>query len=253
MPSLEVFDVFLGEHSGLEEDLKLYQKLLAHDQDGAYSIVEKALEGKPKLAIYDEFLVPTLARAKRDRERELISTRDHHFIAKFTSEFVDEHDGGIEQSVGERAEDRITVAGLGVAGAFDEIALEMLRKPLEEAGVELKILGHERSPLVLADKLAELSPKMLIVSCVPPTSLVRTRYLIRRLKARTPALPVVVGYWIGWSGKTGAIDSFKDLPSQYCVASLVEAVERIKSSLTPGPEIQGPARPSRPLPQPAEV
>ena len=44
VPSLGVFATFLGEEVDLGHDVRLYQRLLALDQDGATEIVEEALK-----------------------------------------------------------------------------------------------------------------------------------------------------------------------------------------------------------------
>ena len=72
VPGLGFFATLLGEEPPLEPDVRFYQRLVAMDQDGATAIVETALKQQPRDAVFDQLLIPALARAEHDRARDEI-------------------------------------------------------------------------------------------------------------------------------------------------------------------------------------
>ena len=69
VPSLWFFATILGEETELEPDVQLYQRLVALDHDKAVEVVETALKQRPRVEVFDQILVPVLARAERDVAR----------------------------------------------------------------------------------------------------------------------------------------------------------------------------------------
>ena len=59
------------------------------------------------------------------------------------------------------------------------------------------------SPMQLADRVAEVSPAMVILSHLPPEALAQARYQVRRLRSRFAGLAIVVGRW-GEAGSDAA-------------------------------------------------
>ena len=55
------------------------------------------------------------------------------------------------------------------------------------------IIEGAGSPMQLADRVAEVSPAMVILSHLPPEALAQARYQVRRLRARFAGLAIVVG------------------------------------------------------------
>src|SRR4051812_2792640 len=70
VPSLRFFAALLGEEVELEPNVRLYQRLVALDRDGATEIVETAAKEMPRAELFDRVLIPALSRAERDFERE---------------------------------------------------------------------------------------------------------------------------------------------------------------------------------------
>jgi AI-2E family transporter len=75
VPSLRFFATLLGEETELEPDVQLYQRLVALERDKAIEVVETALRQRPRVEIFDQVLVPVLARAERDVARTKLDGR----------------------------------------------------------------------------------------------------------------------------------------------------------------------------------
>ena len=79
----------------------------------------------------------------------------------------------------------------------------MLGQILAPSKCTLVILEGAGSPMQLAERVAEVSPAMVILSHLPPEALAQARYQVRRLRARFAGLPIVVGRW-GEAGSDAA-------------------------------------------------
>ncbi len=89
-PSLSFFSTLLGEEAGLEQDVRVYRRLLALDQDGAEEIVENALKERPKAEVFDTLLVPVLSKAEHDFARGELDEREKAFIWRVIGEIVED-------------------------------------------------------------------------------------------------------------------------------------------------------------------
>jgi hypothetical protein len=86
---------------------------------------------------------------------------------------------------------------------------------------------------------------VVVLSHLPPSGLTSARYLVRRLRARFPRLPLVVGRW-GEAGDTArAADRLTEVGASRVVFSIADARDRILTLIAP----EAPAE--TPLPQAA--
>src|SRR5208337_3520809 len=115
------------------------------------------------------------------------------------------------------------IVGIAANGGADALVLRMLKFVLKAADVRMVILSGAGSPLHVSDKVESLAPGLLVVSHLPPLGLTRTRYLIRRLRARYPEVPMSVGFW---NAKADAVQVAEQLhtTSAYHVGQSLAAV-----------------------------
>src|SRR4051794_24935039 len=100
------------------------------------------------------------------------------------------------------------------------------------------IVTDTESPMQVAERVAEQSPGLVVVSHLPPDGLTSARYLVRRLRAQSPDLSIVVGRWGETGGGASAADRLIGLGASHVVFNLAEARARILSltSTERGPE-----------------
>jgi predicted PurR-regulated permease PerM len=201
VPSLGVFATVLGEDAELDHDVRFYQRLVALDHDGAVDVVDEALKTRPRAEVFDGILIPALSRAERDAARGFLEDSELAFIGRVVAEIVDDLEGVPEVTLE-------TIAGVAVApgpppvllgvappNSSDAVVLRMLDVLLEPAGLDLEPLADAVTPLALADRVQERSPALVVLSHLPPAGRAGARYQVRRLRARFPDLPIVVGRW----------------------------------------------------------
>ncbi|MDB5348784.1 MAG: putative permease [Planctomycetota bacterium] len=217
VPSLRFFAILLGEESELSADVRFYQRLVALDREGALEVVNEATKSLPRVQLFDQILVPTLSLAQRDAIREELDEAEQAFIWQVIGDVLDGLSGVPDinlasvalsangASIGGNSSPapRRVIVGLPAQGAADTLVLRMLGEVLSPAGIDLEIIADSETPLQAAERVAEFSPTLIVVSHVPPEGLRTARYLVQRLRAQFADLPIVVGRW----GETGAAAS----------------------------------------------
>jgi predicted PurR-regulated permease PerM len=242
VPALKVFATFLGEEAPLKPDVRFYQRLLARDQDGATALIDEALKEAPRAKVFDEILIPTLAMAERDAIREDIDERERDFVWWVVDEIVQDLEstppGEADLAAPPTAPDKglaipepvsddcATIVGIPANDKADLLALKMLRVLLNPSGCRIELAEAGETPLNIAERLAERHPTLILVSHLPPAGLTPTRYLVRRLRARFPDVPILVGRW-SESGESDSADRLTSAGATQVVASLAEARDRI--------------------------
>ena len=213
VPALRFFATFLGEETPLKPDVRFYQRLLARDHDGAAALADEVLKEHNRETLFDSIIVPTLSMVERDHIRDDIEDRQRDFAWWAIDEIVQdlessppgEHERP-EPAAGTADSDAAPLPGgeahacgkiVGVAAndRGDLLALRMLQVLLGPLDCRMTLTDPGETPLQLAEGLAADPPGLIVVSHLPPAGLTSTRYLVRRLRARFPQIPIVVGRW----------------------------------------------------------
>lgn len=258
VPGLRFFATLLGEEADLEPHVRFYQRLVALDREGALAQVEKVRTTWPRADVFDRVLVPTLRLAERDLARDELKERDHAFIQQVIAEIVEHYEGVPELSLksvaattaavasaaeaAETTEEEVAappsqeLVGVAVGDASDVLVLQMLGQLLTPAGCHLEVLGDEGSPLQVVEQVAERDPRLVVLSHIPSDGVARSRYLVRRLRARFNVLPIVVGRWGETGTAAAAAERQVGAGATHVVFTLAEARERILARLFPDHE-----------------
>lgn len=247
IPALRVFATLLDEEPPLAPDLRFYQRLLALDQDGAVQIIDCELKRAPRVEVFDQILIPALSRTERDYRRGEIDDQTQAFILRFVSDLLDDladtPEVDLKTLVSETPDVRprpvldeeLTPTVLGVAAndAADALALRMLDILLRPFGGSLTILTDSDPPLKLAEKISDFEPSLVVLSHLPPGGFTAARYLVRRLRARLAALPIVVGRWGESGNPEGASERLAEMGASSVVSRLSDARDRILELVDP--------------------
>ena len=243
VPSLRFFATLLGEEAELEPDVRFYQRLVALDRDGAVEVVEAALKQRPRVEVFDQVLVPALSRAERDAARDELDEAEQAFVWRVVGEILDGLEGVPDLSLASPAPPTARRPGSGDgASAAAPVPL-----------VGLAVRGHRRRPgacgcwgsswprraapwrssrtpsrrMQVAERVAEQSPELVVVSHLPPEGLTSARYLVRRLRAQFADLPIVVGRWGETGGARRGRRAADGIGASHVVFTLAEARDRI--------------------------
>ena len=241
VPGLGIFAILLGEEAELDPDVRFYQRLLALDRDSADEVVEAMLKTKPRSEVFDTVLIPALSHAERDAAAGHLEDQDLAFVWGVVEEIVNDLEGVPEISLETVAQSKVAVCetsplilGVAVNDTGDVLVLKMLAQLLEPRGLSLEILPAAATPMLMAERVAERNPAMVVLSHLPPHGLTSARYQLRRLRARFASLPIVVGRWAGaGSGESAAAEEgLTAAGATFIVHSLAEACDRIVAAVS---------------------
>ena len=241
VPSLGFFATLLGQDAELDQNIRFYQRLVSLDQDGATAVVEAALKERPRAEVFDQILVPALSRSERDSAQGELGDRDVAFIRRVMGEILDDleateelalttptpsSEGGPPRLNGKPALPPLKVAGVAASGTPDALTLRMLGQILDASKCTLVTIEGSGSPMLLAGRVAEASPAMVILSHLPPDALAQARYQVRRLRARFAELPIVVGRW-GEAATDAASQGLSGVGATHVAFTLTDARDQI--------------------------
>jgi predicted PurR-regulated permease PerM len=242
VPGLSFFAILLGEEAELKPDVRFYQRLVALDREGAVEVVESELRNRPRTEVFDRVLIPTLSRAARDAARDELDETELAFVWQVVGDVLhglegvpdlelstaaNQANGAPGSRQGRRDSHTFSIAGLATHDTSDTLALRMLGQLLAVEGVDLEILTDSGFPMQVAEQVADLEPKLAVVSNLPSEGLTMARYLVRRVHARFPELPVVLGLWGDSGANATAAVKLAGSEASRVVFTLAEARDRI--------------------------
>jgi hypothetical protein len=249
VPSLHVFATLLGEEAELAPDVRFYQRLVALDRDGAVAVVETALKQRRHVEVFDKILVPALSLAERDAARDELDEAKLAFVWRVVGEILDGLEEvptngialGVLPDAAEHVADGngsaavlvpVPLIGLAVEDTADALVLRMLGQLLAPSGCTLEIIASSASSLQVSQRVAEQSPKLVVVSHLPPEGLGLARYQVRQLRSQFAQLPILVGHW-GESGGASAAERLVEIGASSVVLTLADARDRIVELVFP--------------------
>jgi len=184
-----------------------YQRLVARDQDEAAAIVDEGLKTQTLVEVYDTVLVPALSYARQDLQRDILTADEAQGILQATQEIVEDLGTRPSPSTPEGsavlADDtptaplaKVRIVGCPARDETDALALQMFQQVCDPTCYEVELLPVELLPADVVARVAQTPPALLCIGAVTPGGVARTRYLYKRLRARLPEIPIVVGRWV---------------------------------------------------------
>ena len=243
VPQLKFLDVLLGDEPPLDAHVTFYQRLLARDQDEAAQLVLAQAKASSPEQIYDDFLVPALNCAKRDRERDDLTESDEQFVLQATREILE--DLGERLDVATRAKEaihledranvsvpiRLRILACPARDEADRLALEMLRQLLDPAKWVVEVAAVETLTADLVGEVAEQAPALVCIGALPPGGMAHARYLCKKLRARFPEVKIIVGRWGLTDGVEANREQFQDAGANLTATTMLETRSQLNSLL----------------------
>ena len=213
VPQLSFLNVLLGNEPVFEPKKRIYQRLVAGDQEEADELLEDLLELRPLVEVYDTVLIPALALAETHWRRGEFNDGKHKFIMESLKEIIqDRIERQQETPAQERAEEtqevnensglvdlinptRPSILALPARSEADEIAAMMLAQVLETMGCVVQAVSAMPLDSEMVDLVERRKADVVCVSATPPGALMHARYLCRHLRRRFPKVKLVVGLW----------------------------------------------------------
>ena len=192
VPQLSFLDTMLGNEPVFEPKKRIYQRLLAGDQEEAAELIDEYLEDKPPVEVYDTVLIPALAYAETHWRRGELDDRRHGFILQSLSEIVEElgrrkkelrarddedanETDGPSTSVVKSDAPVVYVLCLPARDEGDEIAAMMLAQLLESSDCVVQTLTTTTPPGEMIDLVEKRRPAVVCISATPPAAVIHAR------------------------------------------------------------------------------
>ncbi len=270
VPQLKFLDILLGDEPVLEPPERIYQRLLALDQEEAVELAQEYAKERSVEGLYEDVLIPVLAMSTHDSNRGKVDGRRRRFIHKSLRVIVEELGEKQELPPGPPPEEppqaqapsdgkpgehppepsgkapqppavrfevpagcTVNVLVLPAGEEADEIAGLMLAQLLEGRGYSAAVASASSLVGEALAMVEQPQAHVVCVSAMPPGSVARARYLCKRLHEKHADLRIIVGLW-AFRGKLVPTNSRLALaaPGQL-VVNLREAQEHIDQLAQP--------------------
>jgi hypothetical protein len=187
---------------------RYYQRLVARDQDGAVEIVEALLQTQTLTDVYDAVLLPALYYTAQDQRRDNLTAEEARFIYQATSELVDNLGASqaataavavpaVPEEDAAALPPKVRILACPAHDEADEVALRMVQHVLDPRRFAVECSKTTLLTAEVVSLVEQTSPAIVCIGLVPPGDFAQTRYLCKRLRARFPTPPIVVGCWGG--------------------------------------------------------
>ncbi|HVG06054.1 MAG TPA: AI-2E family transporter, partial [Burkholderiaceae bacterium] len=250
IPQFAFLSIMLGDQPVLALQDRIYQRLLARDQEEAVDRAEEYVAENGLDALYENVLIPMLELAEHDRHNDALSEERTRFVLDSTRTLVDDlserpavDSAGSEAKSTQEAETLtgpITACIVPARDEADEIVGAMLRRCLARRKVSAELLTTDVLKSEVMDRVAELAPQVLYVSALPPAAVLHASYLCKRLRPRFPDLKIVVAVWhaegdmekgrarLVAAGASEVVVTLKDSIEKLPPAALVTAMQAVE-------------------------
>ena len=237
VPQLRFITVLLADRPPMSLVERVYQRMLASDENELVKLLHKELKTRPLVNVYDELLIPALSLAEQDRHADLLSDDQVSVVEEIAADLVQElgeeakqqagtlttrvDNGGAANATNDRSKARVLCIPL--RDEADETCGRMLAQLLSLEGLTCEVASTDSLSNEVVERIETMHADVVVISILPPIAQRETRLLWKRLRARFPHLPVVVGCWHSGDARQllGRVE--RDGPS-HLVTTLADAV-----------------------------
>lgn len=236
VPQLSFLHILLGTEPVFEPKKRVYQRLLAGDQEEAAELFEDYLEHQPLVEVYDTVLIPALALAETHWHRGELNEGRHKFILESLEEMIHERDEGqqeVEENEGTDDPSAVCILCLPARDEADAIAGMMLAQLLATRGCVVKSVSVAPEASELVELVERCNPDVICISATPPSAVMHARHLCNRLRRRFPETSLVVGLWNAQGDLSKAKARLGCGDTTHVVATLADAQEHVRRLIQP--------------------
>ncbi|MGE5778379.1 MAG: AI-2E family transporter [Hyphomicrobiales bacterium] len=253
VPKLQFLEILLGSEPVLPPEVKLYQRLLADDFEGAARVSDQYLQEHTVQELYDRVLIPALAFADQDRMRGALDREGWTAVAKSIGDIVDDvraetpssdaesRHGAVRVEV-RRAHPGPIVLCVGARNDLDEAAAAMLAHLLAIAEFDARVLAGSALGTSDFESLRRDRPVVFCLSYVNPEALHHARRMIRRIRQSSSSnAPIVLGLWNGYAPGGDMRGARERTEADRLAASLAAALREVEEVVQSEPEVATPS------------
>lgn len=252
VPQLAFVHTMLGDEPVLPQDARLYQRLLAGDQEEVSEVVDEYLAEHPLAEFYDAVLIPALNQAQSDARQGSLAEDRQDFIRQTAHTLVDDlrdrppttlvpkeaADALVENQSGEMdempalppasaeaLEPRVLI--VPVKTELDEVAGHMFGHLLALGKVGSEVLSAKALANEALDAAERSKAEVVCLSALRPFQVMQARYLAKRFRARFPDVKILIGLWDSKRPSVGAHRNLENIHADWVVETLGAALSEV--------------------------
>jgi predicted PurR-regulated permease PerM len=253
IPEFGFLNVLLGVEPVLPPEGRLYQRLIALDDEEAIDVAEQYANEHGLLALHEAVVIPALGLAEQDRHRGVIDEARERFVFDTVRKIIEDvedrkamkeelqrkKEQGEPKQEG-KAQPAVPAApaptpsrapaALCIVGAHDEadhVAGLAFARVLPPADFDAQVIDFPVLAGEIVDRVAESGANIVCISAVPPQAAIQAGYLVKRLKSRLPEVKVLVVIWTS-EDIARARARLGDAGTDKIVSSLPEAIAQLR-------------------------
>jgi predicted PurR-regulated permease PerM len=227
IPQLGFLDVLLGARSAMTPPDQFYQRLIAFREEEAGKVAREFLKTHRFAELFDELMIPALVHIKQGWHEGVLDER--HF--EFACDTIDELVTDVAEATGSAAEVKnapCSVVFVPASDAADETVARMVASILRADGFRSETLSSENLAGEVVANIVDYPCNQICISATPPLAQKHARYLVKRLAAAVPNIPVLVGIW---GASESRVKRLEAATSVAVVTSAQGAIAEIKERL----------------------
>ena len=252
IPEFGFLNVLLGVEPVLPPEGRLYQRLIALDDEEATDIAEEHANEHGLLALHQDVVIPALGLAEQDRHRGVIDEARERFVFDTVRRIIDEvedrkamkeeaqrkaEEGDAKPAVAPAPEPPASraTAALCIVAAHDEadhLAGLALARLLPHNEFDARVIDFPVLAGEVAEKVAACGAKIVCISALPPQATIQAGYLAKRLKQRLPELKIAVVLWTAGNTEKAQV-RLRASGVDEVATSVSAAVERLRQLAGP--------------------
>ena len=227
IPQLGFLDVLLGSRSAMAPPDQFYQRLLAFREDEAASVAREFLKEHTLVELCDLLLVPALIQIKFGLNEGVLDNRHLEFACDTVDELITELTTELQPPEGTKIETG-PVVFVPASGITDETIIRMMSGILENEGFLCETLSSQSLAGEVVTDMADSACAQICISVSPPLAQRKARYLLKRLTAALPNVPIVTALW---GASQDRVERLRAVTSTLVVTSVASALTEIRHNL----------------------
>jgi predicted PurR-regulated permease PerM len=213
VPQLSFLGILLGSDPVFAPEKRIYQRLLAGDQEEAVELLDAYLADQPLVEVYDAVLIPAMALAETHWQLGELNDAKHQFIMQSLKDMAQiHHERQRERLAEETAPSPVTEGQADVPAPAapppqvhilcaparseaDEVAALLLAHILDSSGCLVQAVSITSLASEMVELFEQQHPDVACISATAPAAVMHARYMCNQLRSRFPNLALVVGLW----------------------------------------------------------
>jgi predicted PurR-regulated permease PerM len=229
VPRLRFLHILLADEPALNDEVRLYHRMLARKSEEALDFAEAILKKQSLAYLYSDVITPALSLAEHDRHEGLLDEKTAASVLELTRDVVEDVAGETECGQAASAENgNVTTLCIPSSDEADEICGKMLCCLLRKNGVNANATSATLLVNEQIEKIRECDPSLICISALPPSAIRQARLFCKRVRAEFPDKKIVLGVWSATADREDLARRLADAGVNHIVTSLSEAAQMMR-------------------------